>query len=128
MALDLRARGVILAVCSKNDDRVARHAFREHPEMLLREEHIAVFQANWTDKASNLRAIAQALNIGIDALVFLTTIRPNACRCAATSPLSQYPNCLMILPFILACWPPLVISRQWRSQKRTANARLIISG
>jgi FkbH-like protein len=71
MALELRARGVVLAVCSKNDDSNARLPFREHPDMLLREEHIAVFQANWTDKAANLRAIAETLNIGIDALVLL---------------------------------------------------------
>ena len=71
MALELRARGVILAVCSKNEEDSARLPFREHPDMLLREEDIAVFQANWTDKAANLRAIAEALNIGVDALVFL---------------------------------------------------------
>lgn len=70
-AIDLRNRGIIVAVCSKNDDAVARAPFREHPDMLLREEHIAVFQANWTDKASNLEAIAKALNIGLDALVLL---------------------------------------------------------
>ncbi|QDL94557.1 HAD-IIIC family phosphatase (plasmid) [Paroceanicella profunda] len=71
LALELRARGVLLAVASKNDDAVARRAFREHPDMLLREEHITVFQANWTDKAANLRAIAETLDIGLDALVFL---------------------------------------------------------
>jgi FkbH-like protein len=71
MALDLRDRGVMLAVSSKNEDRIARSPFREHPEMLLREEHIAVFQANWSDKASNLEAIARTLNIGIDSLVFV---------------------------------------------------------
>jgi FkbH-like protein len=71
LALELRARGVVLAVCSKNEDETARLPFREHPDMLLREDHIAVFQANWTDKAANLRAIAETLNIGIDALVFL---------------------------------------------------------
>jgi FkbH-like protein len=70
-ALGLRERGVILAVSSKNDDAVARSAFREHPEMLLKEDHIAVFQANWQDKASNLKAIAETLNIGIDSLVLL---------------------------------------------------------
>lgn len=70
-ALALRERGVVLAVSSKNDDHVARSAFRSHPEMLLKEEHIAVFQANWQDKASNLRAIAETLNIGVDALVLL---------------------------------------------------------
>jgi FkbH-like protein len=71
MALELRARGVVLAVCSKNDEHNARLPFRDHPDMLLREDHIAVFQANWTDKAANLRAIAATLNIGVDALVFL---------------------------------------------------------
>lgn len=70
-ALALRARGVVLAVSSKNTDEVARAPFQKHPEMALREEHIAVFQANWNDKASNIRAIAQELNLGLDAFVFL---------------------------------------------------------
>lgn len=71
MALDLHQRGVILAVCSKNEDATARGPFIDHPDMLLRLEHIAVFQANWIDKSSNLEAIAKALNIGTDALVML---------------------------------------------------------
>jgi len=71
LALDLRRRGVVLAVCSKNNDDVARAAFRSHPEMLLKEEHIAVFRANWQDKPSNIRAIAEELALGLDALVFL---------------------------------------------------------
>lgn len=70
-ALALRERGIVLAVCSKNTDEIAREPFRNHPEMLLKEDHIAVFQANWTDKATNFEAIAQTLNIGLDALVFL---------------------------------------------------------
>ena len=70
-ALDLRRRGVVLAVCSKNDDAVARQPFRSHPGMLLKEDDIAVFVANWEDKASNLERIAQRLEIGLDALVFL---------------------------------------------------------
>ena len=69
--LDLRRRGVILAVCSKNEDAAARTPFREHPEMVLKEDHIAVFTANWSDKANNLRDIAATLNIGTDSLVFL---------------------------------------------------------
>ncbi|MBF0194404.1 MAG: HAD family hydrolase [Magnetococcales bacterium] len=70
-ALNLRNRGVVLAVCSKNDDNNARLPFRKHPDMILKEEHIAVFLANWNDKASNLEEIARGLNIGLDALVFL---------------------------------------------------------
>lgn len=70
-ALALRDRGVVLAVSSKNNDDVARAAFLGHPEMLLRENHIAVFQANWNDKATNITAIAKELALGIDSIVFL---------------------------------------------------------
>jgi FkbH-like protein len=71
VALSLRDRGVVLAVSSKNTDEVARKPFLEHPEMLLKEEHISVFQANWDDKATNIRAIAAELNLGLDAMVFV---------------------------------------------------------
>jgi FkbH-like protein len=71
LALDLRSRGVVLAVSSKNNDDVARLPFRSHPEMLLREEHIAVFQANWNDKATNIKAIAAELSLGTDSMVLL---------------------------------------------------------
>jgi FkbH-like protein len=71
LALDLRERGIVLAVSSKNADAVAREVFRSHPEMLLREEHIAVFQANWDDKATNIKAISDQLSLGLDAMVFL---------------------------------------------------------
>jgi FkbH-like protein len=64
-------RGIILAVCSKNDDPVAREPFQEHPDMALKISDIACFVANWQDKASNLRQIAERLNIGVDSLVFL---------------------------------------------------------
>ena len=70
-ALALRNRGIVLAISSKNDEDTARLPFRKHPEMLLREDHISVFQANWDDKASNIRAIARELCLGLDAMVFL---------------------------------------------------------
>jgi FkbH-like protein len=71
MALMLRERGIVLAVSSKNHDEIARLPFRKHPEMLLRENHFAVFQANWNDKATNIAAIADTLSLGLDAMVFL---------------------------------------------------------
>jgi FkbH-like protein len=64
-------RGVVLAVSSKNTHDIAMEVFEQHPEMLIKRQHIAVFQANWEDKASNINAIAQTLNIGLDAIVFL---------------------------------------------------------
>ncbi|MCC6472074.1 MAG: HAD family hydrolase [Alphaproteobacteria bacterium] len=70
-ALSLRDRGIVLAVSSKNEDATARSPFQQHPDMLLRESHIAVFQANWQDKAANIRAIARSLALGLDAFVLL---------------------------------------------------------
>ena len=69
-ALDLKGRGVVLAVCSKNNQATAESVFLHHPEMALKRDDIAAFVANWDDKASNLRQIAATLNLGLDALVF----------------------------------------------------------
>jgi FkbH-like protein len=68
---ELRRRGLLLAVCSKNDRQTALRPFREHPDMVLREEDIAVFVANWDNKVDNLRAVQATLNIGFDSMVFL---------------------------------------------------------
>jgi len=91
-ALQLRSRGVMLAVCSKNDDQVARSPFREHPEMLLREEHITMFQANWIDKPANLQAIAKTLNIGLDALVLLDDNPAERAQVRAALPMVAVPE------------------------------------
>jgi FkbH-like protein len=68
---ELGRRGILLTVCSKNDESVARRVFQEHPGMVLRESDIAVFVANWDDKATNIRRIREKLNIGFDSMVFL---------------------------------------------------------
>jgi FkbH-like protein len=67
----LSQRGIVLAVCSKNRDEVARSPFREHTGMVLKEADIACFVANFNDKASNLRHIAKQLNLGLDSFVFV---------------------------------------------------------
>ena len=69
--LDLHQRGVILAVCCHNAEASARLPFQTHPEMVLTENHLALFCANRSDKASNIREIAATLNIGTDSIVFL---------------------------------------------------------
>ncbi|MGC2661737.1 MAG: HAD-IIIC family phosphatase [Bryobacteraceae bacterium] len=68
---ELKRRGLILAVCSKNDHAVAIRPFRENPEMALREEDVAVFAINWDNKADNIRTIRDILDIGLDSMVFL---------------------------------------------------------
>lgn len=67
----LKERGIILAVCSKNDERNAKEVFEKNPEMVLKVDDIAVFMANWDNKADNIRRIQSILNIGMDSLVFL---------------------------------------------------------
>ena len=68
---ELKRRGIILAVVSKNEHANAVLPFREHPHMALKEEDISVFVANWDNKADNIRLIQKTLNIGFDSLVFL---------------------------------------------------------
>ncbi len=70
-AKNLKDRGIILAICSKNTESVAKEPFLHHPEMVLRLEDISVFVANWENKADNIRYIQSVLNIGFDSMVFL---------------------------------------------------------
>jgi FkbH-like protein len=70
-ARKLKNRGVILAVCSKNTENIAKEPFEKHPEMILRLDDISVFVANWDNKADNIRHIQSVLNIGFDSMVFL---------------------------------------------------------
>ena len=103
-AKQLRERGVILAVCSKNDLATAEAVFHEHPDMLLRRSDIAVFIANWDDKAENLRTIARRLNIGLDSLVFVDDNPAERARIRESLPMvavpelppdpAHYANCL----------------------------------
>lgn len=69
--LDLYYHGVILAVCSKNDESDVLRVFREHTGMLLKEEHIACFTCNWNNKPDNIKGISENLNIGLDSIVFV---------------------------------------------------------
>jgi len=70
-AKELKERGILLAICSKNTESVAKEPFIKHPDMHLRLGDIAVFLANWEDKASNIRKIQESLNIGFDSMVFI---------------------------------------------------------
>jgi FkbH-like protein len=69
--LELKAKGIVLAVCSKNDEAVAREPFDKHAAMRIAMSDVAVFVANWETKAENIRTIATTLDLGLDALVFV---------------------------------------------------------
>ena len=69
--LKLKQKGVVLAVCSKNNEADAKEPFEKHPEMRLKLEDFAMFVANWEPKPDNLRTIAKTLDLGLDSLVFV---------------------------------------------------------
>ncbi|MDR3457454.1 MAG: HAD-IIIC family phosphatase [Verrucomicrobiae bacterium] len=69
--VSLKQRGVLLAVCSKNDFAKAAEPFERHPDMVLRMEDIVCFKANWEPKSENIRAMAPELNLGLDSFVFV---------------------------------------------------------
>jgi FkbH-like protein len=67
----LRKRGILLAICSKNDEQVALSVIQDHPAMVLRKDDFVAWRINWKDKAENLLAMAEELNLGLDSFVFL---------------------------------------------------------
>lgn len=69
--LALFQRGIIIALCSKNNEQDVLEVLRSHPDMMIRESQLATWQVNWDDKVTNLRRIAEDLNIGLDSIVFM---------------------------------------------------------
>ncbi len=67
----LKERGIILVVCSKNTEHISKEPFEKHPDMVLKLQDIALFVANWNNKPDNIRYIQSILNIGFDSMVFL---------------------------------------------------------
>ncbi|MGA2936330.1 MAG: HAD-IIIC family phosphatase [Syntrophobacteraceae bacterium] len=68
---ELKQRGILLAVCSKNNFEDAEAPFKEHESMVLRFDDFVIFTANWQDKASNIKEMAQKLSLGLDSFVYL---------------------------------------------------------
>ena len=91
-ARSLSERGIILAVCSKNEPAIVETAFRDHPEMILKRPDIAAFAVNWHDKAENLRSIAASLNIGLDSLVFVDDTPAERARVREALPMVAVPE------------------------------------
>lgn len=69
--LELSKNGVILAVCSKNNQQDVLELWRENPYLVLREKDFAAYRINWQDKATNLKELAEELNLGLDSFVFV---------------------------------------------------------
>ena len=69
--LELAKRGVILTICSKNNERDVLDLWEKNPFVLLRKEHFSAWRINWRNKADNIRELSEELNIGLDSLVFV---------------------------------------------------------
>lgn len=69
--LDLQRQGILLALCSKNNESEALSVLRSHPSMLIREAQLAAYRINWEDKATNIRSLARELNIGLDHMLLI---------------------------------------------------------
>lgn len=69
--LELGKNGVILTVCSKNNEQDVMDLWEKNPFLALRKEHFAAYRINWQDKATNIRELAEELNLGLDSFVFV---------------------------------------------------------
>ena len=76
---DRRAAGMLLALCTKNNEEDVEETFAAHPEMPLRLAHFAERRVNWEPKSANLNAMADALELALDTFI-LVDDNPKECR------------------------------------------------
>jgi FkbH-like protein len=69
--LELGKSGVILTICSKNNEKDVLEVWEKNPFLILKKEHFAAYRINWNNKADNIKELAEELNIGLDSLVFI---------------------------------------------------------
>ncbi|MCE2517060.1 MAG: HAD-IIIC family phosphatase [Alphaproteobacteria bacterium] len=90
--LRLKERGVLLAIASKNNEDIAREAF-DHPSSILKWSDFSVHKANWEPKSSNIKDIANHLNIGLDSLVFIDDNPAERAEVRTHLPMVTIPDC-----------------------------------
>jgi FkbH-like protein len=127
--LALRERGILLAVCSKNDLETAKSGF-QHPDSILKLEHFAAFKANWEPKHENIKTIAAELNLGLDSFVFVDDNPAERAIVAAQLPMVTVPEVgsdVALFPAILQssrCFETVTLSKEdlMRAEDYGANA------
>ena len=128
--LTLRERGILLAVCSKNDPEIGRSGFT-HPDSVLKLEHFSSFKANWEPKHENIKAIAEELNLGLDSFVFVDDNPAERAIVAAQLPQVTVPDVgseVSLFPSVLqarGCFETVNLSQEdlERAETYTANTR-----
>jgi FkbH-like protein len=128
--LSLRDRGILLAVCSKNEAEIAKTGFT-HPDSVLKLEHFSCFKANWEPKHENIKAIAEELSLGLDSFVFVDDNPAERAIVAAQLPQVTVPNVgsdVSLFPGILQsarCFEPVTLSGEdlQRAETYAVNAQ-----
>src|SRR5207244_12283525 len=88
----LTRRGILLAIVSKNEESVAMEAIAKHPEMVLKLDDFAGWRINWRDKAENIHALMNELNLGLDSAVFIDDSAVERARVRETLPALFVPD------------------------------------
>jgi FkbH-like protein len=102
--LRLHDRGVLIALCSKNNEQDVWDVLDGHPDCLLKREQLSAWRVNWNDKATNIRSLAAELNLGVDSFVF---VDDNPVECGLVRELLPEVTVLQV-PERLYCYPPLL--------------------
>jgi len=118
--LELSRNGIILAICSKNNETDVQEAWDKNPNMVLRREHFSALRINWRDKATNLQELADELNIGLDSMVFLDDNPAERELVRQILPLVQVPD-FPVKPYQLIPFFKEMVNRYFRSYAVTAE-------
>lgn len=126
--LTLHERGVLIALCSKNNDEDVWEVLDRHPHSLLKREHLSAWRINWNDKATNFRELAEELNLGMDSFVFVDD-NPTECELVATAlpdvTVMRVPDKLYLYPRLLlkdGLFDTLTVSGEDRQRARMYQA------
>ncbi len=118
--LELSRSGVILAVCSKNNEADVFQAWEKNPFMVLKREHFAAWRINWADKASNIAELAGELNIGLDSLVFIDDNPSERELIRQALPMVEVPE-IPAQPYLLPEFFKELVERYFRVYSLTAE-------
>lgn len=105
--LNLKAQGVMLALCSKNNEADVWEVFERHDAMVLGRDDVVAHRINWTDKAVNIASLAEELNIGLDSLVFVDDSPVEIAQVQAVLPMVtclRVPEDVSALPGVIAAY------------------------
>jgi FkbH-like protein len=121
------AAGRLLCLCSRNDDRDVMAVLREHPEMLLRPEHVTAVRVNWEPKPANLRSLAAELELGLDSFLFLDDDPVQVAQVRASLPqvaaLRLPADAVAAVSFLDHCWPLDAVRVTTEDTQRTVRYR-----